>query len=108
MTGAILGGASVQQASKLQMIIMFMISASTVLASIFTTLVVVFVTVDGQHRMRSDRIQEGKHPIWRMSTWRLEGLREKVLLGCKKVYNSLRGRGAKEESEDEDRQGLIS
>ena len=65
MTGAILGGSSVQQAAMLQMIITFMISASTALASIFTTIAVIAVTVDGQHRVRPDRIYEGVHGLWK-------------------------------------------
>jgi len=66
MTGAILGGSSVQQAARLQMIIVFMISASTTLASIFTTFSVITMTVDGQHMIRTDRIDEKKHGIWRV------------------------------------------
>ncbi|KAJ2929658.1 hypothetical protein H1R20_g7446, partial [Candolleomyces eurysporus] len=58
MTGAILGGSSVHQAAKLQMIIMFMITASTTLASIFTTFSSILVSVDREHRIRSDRIQD--------------------------------------------------
>lgn len=65
MTGAILGGSSVQQAARLQMIIVFMISASTTLASIFTTFSVIIMTVDSQHIIRTDRIDEKKHEIWR-------------------------------------------
>ncbi|KAF8954400.1 ABC transporter-like protein [Flammula alnicola] len=56
MTGAILGGSSVQQAAKLQMIIMFMITASTTLASVFTTFAAISVVVDQDHRVRGDRI----------------------------------------------------
>lgn len=63
MTGALLGGASVQQAAKLQMIIMFMITASTTLGSVFTTLAAVFVVVDEQHRVRAERIS-GKSGGW--------------------------------------------
>ncbi|KAF9001556.1 hypothetical protein BDQ17DRAFT_1281401 [Cyathus striatus] len=69
MTGAILGGSSVNQAAKLQMIIMFMISASTVLASIFTTFAVVNVAVDREHRVRPDRIDERCHLVWRFREW---------------------------------------
>ena len=65
MTGAILGGSSVQQAAKLQMIIMFMISSATTLASIFTTMAVIAVTVDGDHRIRADRIDGGLDPLWK-------------------------------------------
>jgi hypothetical protein len=67
MTGAILGGSSVQQAAKLQMIIMFMISSATTLASIFSTMAVIAVTVDSEHRIRDDRIYGGMHGLWEAS-----------------------------------------
>lgn len=75
MTGAILGGASVQQAARLQMIIMFMITASTTLASVLTAGAVITVTLDSQHRIRGDRIfKKGKSwfmliPEWMASQW---------------------------------------
>ncbi|KAG2018319.1 hypothetical protein CC2G_007755 [Coprinopsis cinerea AmutBmut pab1-1] len=56
MTGAILGGADVQQAAKLQMIIVFMITASTSLAAILTTFAAILVVVDTEHRIRGDRV----------------------------------------------------
>jgi hypothetical protein len=56
MTGAILGGADVTQAARLQMIIIFMVSSSTVLACIMVTLFTLCVCVDSEHRVRSDRI----------------------------------------------------
>lgn len=56
MTGAILGGSSVQQAAKLQMIIMFLISSSTALASICSAGYATSVVVDQNHRIRQDRI----------------------------------------------------
>ncbi|KAI0052324.1 UPF0014-domain-containing protein [Auriscalpium vulgare] len=65
MTGALLGGASVQQAARLQMVIMFMISASSALASIITTLIALLVCVDGEHRIRPDRIDAREHAVWR-------------------------------------------
>ncbi|KAF5379768.1 hypothetical protein D9615_005721 [Tricholomella constricta] len=66
MTGAILGGSSVQQAAWLQVIIMFMISASTALACIFSTISVIIITIDGDHRIRTDRIYERKFWMWRV------------------------------------------
>ena len=69
MTGAILGGASVHQAAKLQMIIMFMITAATVLASVFITFTAVMMVVDEQHRVRSDRIDDKKPVIYRVKDW---------------------------------------
>ncbi|KAF9484805.1 ABC transporter-like protein [Pholiota conissans] len=83
MTGALLGGASVQQAAKLQTIIMFMITASATLASVFITLAVVVIVVDEQHRVRSERIS-GKGGSWlnikqlntkKMVEWTKEKLR---------------------------------
>jgi uncharacterized protein (TIGR00245 family) len=62
MTGAILGGSSVNQAAKLQIIIMFMIAASVVLSSLFTTFTAIMVVVDREHRIRGDRI-DGKKPV---------------------------------------------
>ena len=61
MTGAILGGADVGQAARLQMIIMFMISSSSVLACIIVTLFTLNVCVDSEHRVRGDRIHKRPH-----------------------------------------------
>lgn len=69
MTGAILGGSSVDQAAKLQMVIMFMISSSTALASIVTTGLTLAMVVDGDHRIRSDRVDAREHPIYRGRNW---------------------------------------
>ncbi|KAI0067227.1 UPF0014-domain-containing protein [Artomyces pyxidatus] len=69
MTGALLGGSSVQQAAKLQMVIMFMISASTTLASIVTTVLALLVCVDREHRIRGDRIDSRVHIVWRARNW---------------------------------------
>ncbi|KZT53507.1 hypothetical protein CALCODRAFT_439982 [Calocera cornea HHB12733] len=56
MSGAILGGSSVEQAAKLQMIMMFLIASSTALATIVITFLALSIVVDGDHRLRSDRI----------------------------------------------------
>jgi hypothetical protein len=69
MTGAILGGASVHQAAKLQMIIMFMITANVVLASVFITFTAILMVVDQEHRVRSDRIDNKKPVIDRIKDW---------------------------------------
>ncbi|KAG2149027.1 uncharacterized protein EDB93DRAFT_1143171 [Suillus bovinus] len=69
MTGAILGGSSVQQAARLQMVIMFMISASTALASIITTTITLAVVVDSENRLRPDRVDVREHPVWRARNW---------------------------------------
>ncbi|EIW84462.1 hypothetical protein CONPUDRAFT_80795 [Coniophora puteana RWD-64-598 SS2] len=69
MTGAILGGSSVEQAAKLQIIIMFMLSASTALASIVATVMALHVVVDKEHRVRLDRVDVRDHAIWRARAW---------------------------------------
>ncbi|KIJ08160.1 hypothetical protein PAXINDRAFT_173083 [Paxillus involutus ATCC 200175] len=69
MTGAILGGSSVEQAARLQMVIMFMISASTALASIATTVTTLATVVDNEHRVRPDRVDVRDHAIWRARNW---------------------------------------
>jgi hypothetical protein len=65
MTGALLGGSSVEQAGKLQMNIMFMVSASTALSSIAATVMALRAVVDEEHRIRSDVIDVRPHAVWR-------------------------------------------
>jgi hypothetical protein len=71
MTGAILGGSSVHQAAKLQMIIMFMITSATVLSSVFITFAAVLMVVDQEHRIRSDRIDDKRPVIYRVKDWKV-------------------------------------
>ena len=79
MTGAILGGSSVHQAAKLQMIIMFMIAAAAVLASVFITFTAIIILVDEEHRIRSDRIDNRKHVIYRVKDWNFGELSASIL-----------------------------
>ncbi|KZS92532.1 UPF0014-domain-containing protein [Sistotremastrum niveocremeum HHB9708] len=65
MTGALLGGSPVEQAAKLQMVIMFMISACTALAAITASVLTLVVVVDNEHRIRGDRMSGDKHVIWK-------------------------------------------
>ncbi len=69
MTGAILGGASVEYAARLQMVIVFMISASTTLAAIGATGAALAVVVDGEHRIREDRVDGRPHFVYRAVEW---------------------------------------
>ena len=69
MTGAILGGSSVEQAARLQMVIMFMIAASSALASIAVTVLCLLVIVDSEQRVRVERVDERKHWVWRGRDW---------------------------------------
>ena len=72
VNGAILGGSSVQQASRLQMITVFMITASTTLASVFITLTAIFVLVDHDHRVRPDRIEVNGQQWFNIRQWDLK------------------------------------
>ncbi|KAG7100146.1 hypothetical protein E1B28_001925 [Marasmius oreades] len=87
MTGAILGGSSVTHAAKLQMIIMFMISACTALASITCTTYAVSIIVDGEHRVRPDRVR---------GSYSWPSLFQTVTMKLRKLWraDSGRGRGA--------------
>ncbi|KAF8072217.1 hypothetical protein FPV67DRAFT_1484432 [Lyophyllum atratum] len=96
MTGAILGGSSVEEAARLQMIIMFMISSSTALASIFCILAAIVVAVDTDHRIRSDRTDERKFGLWRGKDW----LQKEIFVLFKRAVKRLRdtqpGKGGSE------------
>ena len=71
MTGTILGGSSVAQAAKLQIIILFMITATTTLASMFITLAAISAVVDNEHRIRSECIDDKKPAVYRFKDWRV-------------------------------------
>ncbi|KAG2087814.1 uncharacterized protein F5147DRAFT_727477 [Suillus discolor] len=87
MTGAILGGSSVQQAARLQMVIMFMISASTALAAIITTVTTLAIVVDNEDRLRPDRVDVREHPVWRARNW----LFSRAVDGVKYMVRGCRG-----------------
>ena len=74
MTGAILGGSSVDQAAKLQIIIMFMIAANVVLSSVFITFTTIMVVVDREHMIRSDRVDDKNPAIYRVKDWNFRKL----------------------------------
>ena len=66
MTGAILGGASINQAVRYQQIMMFLISATTVLAVTLSVCICVMVCIDGNHRLRPDRVTSSKPWMWKI------------------------------------------
>ena len=74
MSGSILGGSSVHQAAKLQLIVMFMITASVVLASVFITFAAIVMVVDQDHRIMSDRIDSKMPAIYRVKKWNVREL----------------------------------
>lgn len=96
MTGAILGGSSVQQAARLQMIIMFMITASTTLATILITIVAITVCVDYQHRVRSERITKNHDRFY----WVTCGF-VKLSTGLSALWRRVRGESPKETKKED-------
>lgn len=98
MTGAIVGGKSVEQAAKLQMLIMFIISASSALCTLFALGFACTTVVDGKHRIRPDLIDSRKPGFYR---WR-DGVAEKLL----RWFKGFRCFG--ERGTEEERQGLLN
>jgi Uncharacterised protein family (UPF0014) len=78
MSGSILGGSSVHQAAKLQIIVMFMITASVVLASVFITFAAIVMVVDQDHLIRSDRIDRKMPAIYWVKEWNVRELSTSV------------------------------
>jgi Uncharacterised protein family (UPF0014) len=78
MTGAILGGATISQAAKYQQIIMFLISATTTLATTLAAAMCLFVVIDANDRIRDDRVSGKKAWMWRLRdeglTWAWRGM----------------------------------
>ncbi|KAG8996547.1 hypothetical protein FRB94_008218 [Tulasnella sp. JGI-2019a] len=101
MTGALLGGSSLEQAAKLQMIIMFMINASTALAAIVATVLALLVIVDGEGRLRLDRIDSDEAWLWQVRDRAVGGVVHGVQGAGRKVIGLFRGR-RDEDKQDED------
>ncbi|TFY50903.1 hypothetical protein EVG20_g11266, partial [Dentipellis fragilis] len=97
MTGAILGGSSVQQAARLQMVIMFMISSASTLSCIITTVFAFVIVLDREHRIRQDRIDTRIHAVWRARDWVVRSVVYAVKSACWHVWGKVR----KEKREDE-------
>ena len=74
MTGSILGGASVTQAAKYQQVILFLISASNLLAVFSAVYMTAFlVCIDSRHRIRPEKIlKSGK--LLPLPTWTADNL----------------------------------
>jgi len=104
MTGAILGGSSVHQAAKLQMIIMFMITAATVVSSVFITFAAIVMVVDKEHRIRSDRILDKKPVIYRVKDWNVGELSASL----SKSFNWRKKEPGTGESDLEENERLLS
>ena len=68
MARAILDGSDVEQAARLQMIVMFMIAASTTLSCTVAIHLVLWICMDPKHRIRSDHIDTRPHAFLRASS----------------------------------------
>ena len=110
MTGALLGGAPVQQAARLQMVIMFMIAAASALAAILVTVAALATIVDRQHRVRPERVDSRSHWVWRLRgkawVWVITKVR-KVVVRMKSVFGTKRGGEIGEGNAEGERNGLL-
>ena len=93
MTGSILGGASVTQAARLQMVLMFLISSVVVLSSIVATGFALMIVVDQDHRIRMDRIDSSMFIVWRYREKLFEKIGEFGSRVLHRVRDPLRKRG---------------
>jgi hypothetical protein len=91
MTGSILGGATVTQAARLQMIIMFMLSASVTLSSIVATVFALAVVVDSHHRIRVDRIDSSPFIVWRIWGSAVGGIAHSISAGWARLRKGFGG-----------------
>ena len=105
MTGAILGGSSVEQAARLQMVIMFMISSCTALSSIVTTIFALSIIVDNEHRVRTDRIDGRPHVVYRSRDAAWGATVRWVKSRWQRAWGAMRGKA--EARGDEDRERLL-
>ncbi len=71
---AILDGTDMERAARLQMIIMFMISASNALSCIVATHLALLVCIDSERRIRLDRIDARPHWLCRAFSSTIEAV----------------------------------
>lgn len=91
-----------QQAARLQMVIMFMIAASGALASMIVTVLALGVVVDNEHRVRPDRIDTRPHAVWRARGYVVEKVKE----GLKSLWGKVKG-AVWRKKDGEEREGLL-
>ncbi|WWC87291.1 uncharacterized protein L201_002179 [Kwoniella dendrophila CBS 6074] len=99
MTGAIVGGKSVNQAARLQMIIMFMISASSALCTLLALFFSLTTLIDSKCRIRVDKLDSRKPLLYRYR----DSAGTKIWKGIK----SLKWWGRGERGTEEERRGLL-
>jgi hypothetical protein len=91
-------------------IIMFMISASTALASIVSSVLALSIVVDDQHRIRIERITDQKIWIWRARDKQLENIANGfawILEVVKSLPKKMRSQQANSVNHADERQPLL-
>ena len=106
MTGALLGGADVAQAARLQMVIMFLICGSSVLAAVACTIACLSIVIDTQARVRLDRVDSRPHVVWRARRWVVARVVD-GLAGARDAVTALMKRGAAGDVEEEESGPLL-
>ncbi|KAJ3004561.1 hypothetical protein HKX48_001163 [Thoreauomyces humboldtii] len=106
MTGSILGGQPVGEAVRYQQIMVFMMTTSASLATIIGTLACVFIIIDEQDRLRTDRIHlDSNERRWSLRRtvkgwlWRGDGIRNVNGNGIGSGSGSGKAEGTREEKE---------
>ena len=102
MTGAILGGASISQAVKYQQIIMFLISATTILAVTVSVVICLIICLDGNHRLRPDRVTGEKAWMWRIR----DDIGMAIWNGCRAAWRKMTCQYHLEDYEDHVENGV--
>lgn len=96
MTGALLGGSSLEQAAKLQMIIMFMINSCTTLAALVAVTLTLVIVVDPESRLRLDKVDSEKALIWKARDRAIES----VVGGVKAAFRKVFRRGSPDQNKN--------
>ena len=104
MTGSLLGGAPVDQAVHYQQIIMFLIAASSALSVLLSTTWLVFICIDSNHMLRTDRISN--HPSWMYRLTRKSI--SSIYKGMGWSWRYITCRGLASYDDDEERRPLLS
>ncbi|KZT23281.1 UPF0014-domain-containing protein [Neolentinus lepideus HHB14362 ss-1] len=107
MTGAILGGSSVQQAARLQMVIMFMISSATALSSMAITVFTLSVVVDREHRIRQERVDRRPHFVHRMKGRVVDGVKVRLEVVARGVMRAFGRKKQVVEGTERERERLL-
>ncbi|KIO34424.1 hypothetical protein M407DRAFT_3520 [Tulasnella calospora MUT 4182] len=104
MTGTILGGSSLEQAAKLQMIMMFLITSCATLSAIAAVIITLMIVVDPECRLRLDKVDNEKALIWKARDQLARGIVGWVRAS---FGNVVRRRGASDLDKNGEREPLL-